>query len=258
MTELRTIFDEDAELYDRARPRYPEPLFDALMRLAGLEPGDRALEIGPGTGVATVPLARRGLRLTGVEPGENMARVARRNLRDLPSATVEIGAFESWPLPPEPFDLVVAATCWHWLDPDVRFAKAAQALRPGGALAIIDTVHVSDEQGDEQFVRIQAHYDRWDPVSAPSWGSGLPSAAALEPPDVDRERFRAPAFQGFPWVGTFTTAEYLDLLSSFSGHRFMPAENRARLFEGISAVIAETGGRIRKHHVFTLTVARRR
>jgi predicted TPR repeat methyltransferase len=50
--ELRTIFDESAELYDRARPAYPEPLFDELVRPARLRPGDRVLEIGAGTGMA--------------------------------------------------------------------------------------------------------------------------------------------------------------------------------------------------------------
>jgi SAM-dependent methyltransferase len=258
VTELRTIFDEDAELYDRARPAYPDPLFDDLMRLAGLRSGDRALEIGCGTGKATVPLARRGLRLTGVEPGENLARVAARNLSGFASADLEMGTFESWPLPAEPFDLVAAATCWHWLDPDMRLVKAAEALRPGGALAIIETVHVSDERGDDAFVRIQEHYERWDPSSAKSWGSGLPRISKLEPPEVDLDLFREPAFRAFPWVGTFTAGEYLDLLSSFSGHRAMRPANRARLFDGIAGVIAELGGRIRKHHAFTLTVARRR
>jgi SAM-dependent methyltransferase len=256
LTELRTIFDEDAELYDRVRPPYPEPLFDELVLLAGLRPGDRALEIGPGTGKASVPLARRGLRLTGVEPGENMARVARRNLRDFPTADVQVGAFESWPLPAMPFDLVIAATCWHWLDPDVRFARVARALRPGGALAIIDTVHVSDERGDEVFLRLQHHYERCDPRHADRWE--LPRVSSLEPPEVDLGLFREPAFRAFPWVGTFTAREYLDLLSSFSGHRAMAPGDRACLFDGIAGVIAESGGQIRKHHAFTLTVAVRR
>ena len=256
MTELRTIFDEDAELYDRARPAYPEPLFDELVRLAGLRPGDRALEIGPGTGKASVPLARRGLRLTGVEPGENMARVARRNLGAFPSADVRVGAFESWPLPAEPFDLVVAATCWHWLDPDVRFLRAAEALRPGGALAIVDTVHVSDERGDEVFARIQRHYERCDPTAVAPWE--MPRVSSLEPPQIDLDHFREPAFRAFPWAGTFTAPEYLDLLSSFSGHRAMAPDDRACLFDGIAGVIAEYGGRIQKHHAFTLTVAVRR
>jgi SAM-dependent methyltransferase len=256
LTELRIIFDEDAELYDRARPAYPEPLFDELMRVAGLRAGDRALEIGSGTGKASVALARRGLRLTGVEPGENMARVARRNLSDFPAAGVQVGAFESWPLPAEPFDLVVAATCWHWLDPDVRFARAAEALRSGGALAIIDTCHVSDERGDEVFLRFQEFYDRCDPRGADIWE--LPRVSSLEPPTVDQDLFREPAFRAFPWVGTFTAREYLDLLSSFSGHRAMAPEDRACLFDGIAGVIADRGGTVEKHQAFTLTVAVRR
>lgn len=114
------------------------------------------------------------------------------------------------------------------------------------------------ERGDEVFLRFQEHYDRCDPDSTMSWGSGPPSASALEPPEVDRDRFTAPAFRGFPWVGTFTAAEYLDPLSSFSGHRYMRPEHRASLFAGVAGVIAEHCGRAQKHHVFTLTVSRRR
>jgi SAM-dependent methyltransferase len=256
LTELRTIFDDDAELYDRARPAYPEPLFDELVRLAGLRPDDRVLEIGCGTGKASAPLARRGLRLTGLEPGKNMARVARRNLSAFPTADVQVGAFESWPLPAEPFGAVVAATCWHWLDPDVRFARTAEALRPGGALAIVDTMHVSDDRGDAAFARIQEFYERCDPCAADPWE--MPRIATLEPPGVDLDLFREPEFRVFPWVGTFTAEQYLALLCSFSGHRAMAPEDRACLFEGISGVIAELGGTLEKHHAFTLTVTVRR
>lgn len=66
---LRDTFDEAAALYDRARPRYPEPLVDDLARAAGLGPGSRVLEIAPGTGQLTVPLATSGCRLTAVELG---------------------------------------------------------------------------------------------------------------------------------------------------------------------------------------------
>jgi len=216
------------------------------------------LEIGCGTGRATVPLARRGPSVTCVELGENLARVARRNLAELPLAEVHVGPFESWPLPPEPFDLVLAATSWHWIDRDTRFARAAAVLRPGGSLAIVGTVHVSDGRGDLFFRRLQDFYDRCDPESSSGWGDGLPRAAALAPPEVDLDLFHAPTFHGFPWVGSFTAAEYLDLLSTFSGHRRMSPASRECLFEGVTRLIAEFGGRIRKHHLFTLAVAARR
>jgi cyclopropane fatty-acyl-phospholipid synthase-like methyltransferase len=49
----RMTFDAAAGLYHEARPDYPEALYDALVSLAGLRPGDRLLEIGCATGKAT-------------------------------------------------------------------------------------------------------------------------------------------------------------------------------------------------------------
>src|ERR1700737_2851663 len=101
---LRSTFDEAAELYDRARPGYPSELFDDLAELAGLGPGARVLEIGAGTGQATLPLAERGYIVTAIELGPNLAAVARRKLARFPNVAVTVAEFESWPLPPEPFD----------------------------------------------------------------------------------------------------------------------------------------------------------
>ncbi len=111
--QLRTAFDDDAELYDRARPAYPSELIDALVALTGIGPGSRVLEVGPGTGQLTVPLAARGTDIVAVELGGRMAAVARRNLARFPSAVVVVSSFEDWPLPTDPFDLVVSATAWH-------------------------------------------------------------------------------------------------------------------------------------------------
>ncbi|MBV9281092.1 MAG: class I SAM-dependent methyltransferase, partial [Chloroflexi bacterium] len=129
--QLRRTFDQAAELYDRARPGYPRELFDDLTELAGIGPGCRVLEIGCGTGQATVPLAERGCQIVAVELGADMAAVARRNLARFASVTVVVSAFEDWPLPAGPFDAVVSATAFHWIDPAVRVTKAADALRPG-------------------------------------------------------------------------------------------------------------------------------
>ena len=73
-------------LYDEVRPGYPEELFDDVVSLSGIPAGGRILEIGCGTGQATVPFARRGYRILCVELGENLAAVARRNLEAIPAA----------------------------------------------------------------------------------------------------------------------------------------------------------------------------
>ena len=123
--QLRRTFDSAADLYQRARPEYPEALHDALIATAGLSARDRLLEIGCATGKATLPLARRGFRITCVELGPALASAARRNLADFPEVEVIESAFETFDAPTaDRFDLVFAATAWHWLDPAIRYQRA--------------------------------------------------------------------------------------------------------------------------------------
>src|SRR5215211_318935 len=104
---LRTTFDEAAMLYDEVRPGYPEDLFEDVVSLSGIQPGGRIVEIGCGTGQATVPFARRGYRILCVELGENLAAVAHRNLERYPEVAVRTGAFENVPLQEVDFDLAI-------------------------------------------------------------------------------------------------------------------------------------------------------
>ena len=108
------------------------------------------------TGKATLPMARRGLRITCLEPGPNLAAEARRNLTGHGRVTIVEARFEDWPMAGSaPFDLVFAANAWHWLDPAVRYRRAWQALRPGGHLAFWNAVHVLPVDGDPFFGDIQ-------------------------------------------------------------------------------------------------------
>ncbi|MDQ6712182.1 MAG: class I SAM-dependent methyltransferase [Candidatus Dormibacteraeota bacterium] len=263
---LRSTFDEAAELYERARPGYPAELFDDLAASAGLRPGARVLEIGAGTGKATLPLAERNYQVTAIELGPNLASVARRNLARFPKIAVIVAAFEDWPLPPEPFDAVVSATAFHWLDPSVRVTKAADALRPGGVLATIATHHI--DGGDAQFfVHVQDCYRRWfqepPPNPSPKRGgipSRLPSAADI-PRDVGEleqsGRFEPPTFRRYEWEQPYSAEEYIDLLSTYSDHRALEEAARRHLLDCISQLIAERyGGRIRKRYLNELRIAR--
>jgi SAM-dependent methyltransferase len=128
--KLAQTFDTASELYQRARPGYPDELFEDLVDVTGLAPRDRLLEVGCATGKATLPLARRGFRITCIEPGAALGAAARRNLAGFDVDVIE-GRFEDWsPRLGESFDLVFAATAWHWVDPAVRYRKAWEALRP--------------------------------------------------------------------------------------------------------------------------------
>ncbi|MFI7413048.1 class I SAM-dependent methyltransferase [Streptomyces sp. NPDC049627] len=258
---LSRTFDEDAELYDRSRPGYPPQLYDDLAELAGAGPGSRVLEVGCGTGQATVPLAGRGCRITAVEAGPQMAAVARRNLAGAAAVEVVTADFESWPLPREPFDAVVSATAFHWIDPAIRMAKAADALRPGGALAVVRTQHVRGGT-EEFFVEVQRCYEHFDPDTPP--GLRLPKAADIHGSDHAEEvarsgRFGPTVFRRYEQDLTYTTTDYLDLLRTYSGHRALPEAARNGLLGCIGHLIDERhDGRVTKRYLIELAVSHRR
>ena len=116
-TEQRFTFDDIAGLYDRHRPRYPERLFDDLLSLSGITPSERILEIGSGTGQATLPLAHRGFSVFCLEPGEHLATIARTHLASYPAVEIACETFESWDCERDAFGLVISAQAFHWLLP---------------------------------------------------------------------------------------------------------------------------------------------
>jgi trans-aconitate methyltransferase len=116
-TTLAGTLDSAAEVYQEARPQPPERLFDRLVSITSLQPGPRG-RCGPVK--ATLPLARRGLRITALEPGPALAARARRDLAGYP---VVEARFEDWDGEPSAYGAVIAATSWHWVDPEVRYLE---------------------------------------------------------------------------------------------------------------------------------------
>jgi SAM-dependent methyltransferase len=255
---LRQTFDRAAELYDRVRPGYPEALFDDLIALTGLVAGDHLLEVGCATGTATRPLARRGFRITCVELGAGLAEVARRNLAGFQVEVVQ-GQFEQWQ-PAEPVSLVYAATAWHWIDPALRYQRAWQALRPGGHLAIWAAGHVFPEGGDPFFGEIQAVYDEIGEGLPPGSRQPRPGELAYDRAGIEASGlFEVVAVRQYDWERVYDAEEYIELLSTFSGHIAMNGWQRERLFGEIRRRLARRPEHtVRRHWGAVLHVARRR
>ena len=159
---LRAGFDLAAEDYQRTRPVCPSQLFDDLINLAELEAGDRVIEIGCGTGQATVPLAERGMAVTGVELGAEPAAIARRRLAGFPAAEVVTSAFEDWRPQNAEVDAVVAVNSLHWIDPRLRYARPHELLRPGGAMAEAGCLWARPADADRFWTDVQDDTRQWD------------------------------------------------------------------------------------------------
>jgi len=254
--DLRETFGEVPELYDRARPVYPRALFDDLVELTGLPKGGRILEIGPGTGQATLPLAQRDFQIMGIELGEGLASVARRKLQSYPKVQIVNETFEAWTPLEEPFDAVVAFTAFHWIDPDVRFKKAAEILRAEGALAIVATNHVRVAAGDQFWARVQEDYDAIDPND-----DNAPPPLPEDVTDSSDEiaaggYFQNVAARRYLWDVVYTADEYIDVLDTYSGNRRIEPERRQRLYGAIRQRIeARPDRKVTKTYLATLNVA---
>jgi SAM-dependent methyltransferase len=258
MDEKRRLsFGGVAELYDRSRPSYPQALLDGVLEFAGAGAGDRALEVGAGTGKATVLFAERGLSVVALEPSADMAAVARRNCAAYGDVTIEQTEFERWRPDGRRFQLVFSAQAWHWVAPDVRYAAARAALEPGGALAVFwnqadwDASELSDElveayrrSGKTDGTGDPMHPDA--PEEEEDWPGEIAAVSGFEEPEVREYR----------WHMSYTTAEYLELLGTQSANLVMTAAERERLFTDIGDTIDAGGGAFEFGYLTRLCLAR--
>jgi SAM-dependent methyltransferase len=212
---LRAGFDSAAEDYQRTRPVCPPELFDDLIDRARLRLGDRVIEIGCGTGQATVPLAQRGLAVTAVELGPELAAIARRRLTAFPSTQVVTCSFEDWQPDGPPADAVTAVNCLHWIDPRLRYSKPYELLRPGGALAVAGCLWARPADAEPFWADVQEDYRATGFEGSPP---PPPEQIGLQhfPPEA-ASFFEETASLRYPFQLRYSADDYLDNLATQSG-----------------------------------------
>jgi SAM-dependent methyltransferase len=242
LREQRLTFDEVAGLYDRVRPRYPAALVDDVVACAALDPGARILEIGCGTGKATVDFAARGFRMVCLEPGGNLARLARERLAGFANVEVVEQSFEAWRLEPESFDLVISAQAFHWVAADVRFVKTAAALRAGGSLAVFG--HVPTPGSGGLRTAIDAAYATYAPTLAvePARLNWYEDVSKRTAEFAASNLFGPVTTHRYAWSRAYGATDYRDLVRTYSEHRLLPPEQLEALVAAIHSAINAHGG----------------
>jgi SAM-dependent methyltransferase len=232
--EQALVFGEVAEQYEAARPSYPDELFATIVDYGGLRAGDAALEIGAGTGKATMGFVAHGLAVLALEPSAEMARVLRAK-----GVTVEETPFEEWPVRADAFQLVFAAQAWHWVHGPDRYDKVAHALTSGGTLALfwnVGRAHPEPFKTDND-----AAYARLAPELTDSVGDQW-NREVLVGDSAACGKFEPMVERIVTWRTSYTSAEWMRLLGTHSGHRMLPDDVRTRLHTEVGAVIDAHGG----------------
>jgi SAM-dependent methyltransferase len=241
----RLLFGEVAELYDAYRPTYPAELIDDLAAVSGVGPGTPVLEVGAGTGKATLLFAALGARVLALEPSPPMAEVARRNCADYPQVAIVESDFERWDPVGARFPLLYSAQAWHWIDPAVGYRLARTALVAGGVLA--------------------AFWNRpawgWSPIrkalasvytaAAPDLAPVGPTHPANENPDGDdyweeeiagADGLSDAEVRSYDWSIDYSAQQYAGMLTTLSEVQLLAEGEREALLNGVRAAIDEHGG----------------
>lgn len=263
MSKLRSrrhSYDQIAKLYDRARPSYPAALFDDIAAFAGIKADARLLEIGCGTGQATLPLAQRGYAIDCIELGAELAKVAREKLAPFPNARVIQADFDTVNLPPDRYDLVVSATAFHWLDPATRFDRVHRLLNSCGTLALFWHRPVVTATSRAFVEAAQRIYRELAPELTRRFRTPPhPDAAATEYARLipGSGLFDHLTIRKHYTAIRYSAAAYIELLETFSDHRALESARCRRLFSSIEALIhAEFSGEVTRETVALLYLAR--
>lgn len=248
--EGRSLFGLDPEGYDAVRPDYPVWVFEELRASGALFGGAATLEIGPGTGLATRRLIESGANpLTLLEPDVRFAKVLERTTSRLPTCRVLHTSFEEADLADDEFDLVVAATSFHWIDPARGMLKLRAVLREGGTAALIWNVF---QQLDKPDAFHDATAELLSSLAvAPSGAPGsIPFALDRRAREAEARLggFSETAYAESRWSFRLTTEQVGKLYGGFSPVQRLEPDERARVLDALMSV-AETqfGGTVERN-----------
>jgi SAM-dependent methyltransferase len=204
------VFDEIAAEYDRRRPAYPDELIDQACQVAGIGRGDHVLEVGCGSGQLTRGLLARGLHVTALEPGPSLIALARRNLAGAGEVEFVKARFEDASLPRERFAAVFSASAFHWVDPEVSWRKAADALVPRGTLALVQYFGLEEPRSKLDQEAVLAALAKVAPDIAADW----PAYRDLDATLAGMEQRRGNVSAVWAWLGS------QDIARDYARHLF--------------------------------------
>ncbi len=252
----RLAFGRVAEQYERARPSYPDAAIDEALAYAGVEPGSHVVEVGAGTGKATRLLAARGLHVLALEPDPEMAAICRR-VTDPSQVEVVVTGFEGWNAG-TPVGLVICAQAWHWLEPQLRWRRAAEALWPGGAVAALWTFPLWER------IPLRAALDEIYAESVPEMAADFPLHPGSRAERVAGD-WRQEVGEGFgevrtrdhDWSRPYTAREYVEMVATHQDHINLEEQRRAALLARVGETIERAGGIVEMAYRTSVCLARR-
>ena len=234
--EFRKVYDLIPEEFDKWRPRYCEEAFDHIIQYADLKPGKRVLEIGPGTGQATLPLLQTECDYVGIELGSHLFEYTKNKFADYGNLTMINDDFCTHNFANEQFDMVFSAATIQWIPEEIAFSRAFELLKPGGCLVMIANLGNEEHRNSagllaekntiyEKYFKPETHYNcRINKGNVINYGF-LPIEVADYEYDTD-----------------MTADDFVSLTMTHADHITLQEPNRSLFMNGLRDAINQHGG----------------
>ena len=238
----RTTFEDKAELYDQVRPGNPNELVEDILALSGIPDTGRILEIGCGSGNATIGFARRGYRMVCIELGERLATLAAKNCSAYPKVEILNTAFEDWEIEDRAFDLAISGEAFHWIPPEIGYPKVARALKDGGSAAFFWILYLEPDTDfframDEVYSKRVPGFENPNRTMTVEW-----LTERIEENFESSNCFGKVTVRQYPWSEEYTGEQYVKLTATFSSHQGLDESTKEGLFADMTKVIERFGG----------------
>lgn len=232
-----------ADAYNKARPRYPEKIITRAVELANLPPDAKILELGCGPGTATTAFADRGFTMVCIEPSLAACELARHNCVNYPQVEIINTTFEEWPIETEKFNAVVAATSFHWMSPEMRCFKSAQALKQDGSLILLWNIPLQPQEEVCQILRAVYQNQAVSVSPYESRENHEKDLVNICQTITDSGLFTNLISESFGYELTYTIDDYLALLSTFSVYIALETQQRHALFTALKTALDREWGK---------------
>lgn len=254
--DKRLTFNEDASNYDKWRPTYCEELFEDIFQYSTISKGKNALEVGIGTGQATMPFLNAGYNVTAIELGNNLAEFSKEKFKEYKNFNIYNTSFEEFQCEDNSIDIIYSATAFHWIPEDLGYPKVLRLLRDNGTIALFWNKPSPADDDYSLHLEIQKIYEKYWPSTDKPLESNRERHKRISE-TIKTYGFRDLEMKLYHKTRKFSAEEYICLLNTYSDHRAMP-EPTKQLFENeIKDTIKRSGDLFNIHDTIELYLARK-
>jgi ubiquinone/menaquinone biosynthesis C-methylase UbiE len=254
--DKRFTFNEDVKNYDKWRPTYCNELFNDIIQYSELNQNKKAIEVGIGTGQATVPFLMTGCDVTAIELGKNLAEYSKEKFKEYKNFSVYNTSFEDFECDDNSYDILYSATAFHWIPEEIGYPKALKLLKNDGTLALFWNKPCVYREDDLLHQKIQSIYQKYRPSDDKFIENDTERYNKISK-TIESYGFRDLVVKLYHLKRIFNSSDYISLLNTYSDHRSMGDSIKQLVYNEIENTILENGNVLNVYDTMELYLSRK-